>query len=599
MKSEKKKTTIKYLMLMLVAVLVLSLSACGTEAGNKDGAAGSETAAPEGAKEEDTKGSEEAAGDDQGEDAAEEETGPRDIMILFTSDVHSGVDKGFGYAGLAEIRKNLEDQGFATILVDDGDAVQGEPIGNLTRGEAIIEIMNDLQYDVAIPGNHEFDYTADYFVELTEKANFPYISCNITKDDQLVFDPYIIKEVEGVKIGFVGVTTPKTLIESTPKYFQNEEGEYIYGFMQDETGEKLYSAVQEAVDAVRAEGADYVYVIGHTGLNSEDEPWTYASIIEHTSGIDVYLDGHSHDTEQVVMKDKDGKEVVRSACGTKLAAIGYSRISQEEGILETNIWSWPNDDSAPAIFGIKNKIGDEIDSRMAELDKILDEVVAHTSYRLTINDPKEVDANGNPIRMVRRAETNLGDLCADAVLSATGADIAVVNGGGIRVDIEAGDITHRNIISVSPFGNQICIIEVTGQQLLDALEWGVSGLPDESGGFFQVAGMSYEVDVTIPTPTSSDENGMLTTIEGPRRVSNVMVGDEALDPENTYRLGGYDYNLLNNGSGHTSFNGSPVIAKDITLDSQALIDYVKEDLGGEIPEKYADPYGQGRIVIKD
>ena len=572
MNSAKKKSLIKYLMLILVAVLVLGLSGCGAGAGDKDDSAGTEASDSEESK---------------------------DIMILFTSDVHCGVDKGFGYAGLAEVRQNLEDQGFATILVDDGDSIQGEPIGNITQGEDIIELMNELQYDVAIPGNHEFDYTADYFVELTEKANFPYISCNFTKNDELVFNPYIIKEVEGVKIGFVGVTTPKTLSESTPKYFQNEDGEFVYGFMQDDNGEKVYAAVQEAVDAVRAEGADYVYVIGHTGLRGEDEPWTYASIIEHTNGIDVYLDGHSHDTEQVTMKNKDGEEVVRSACGTKLSAIGYSRISPAEGILETNIWSWPNDDSLPEILGVENAVGDKVDSLMAELDKTLDEVVAHTSYRLTINDPEEVDDAGNPIRMVRRAETNLGDLCADAMLAQTGADIAVVNGGGVRMDIEAGDITYRDIINVSPFGNQVCIIEVTGQQLLDALEWGVSGLPDESGGFLQVAGMSYEVDVNIPTSTSSDEEGMLTIIEGPRRVSNVMVGDEPLDPGKTYVLGGFDYILLNNGNGHTSFNGATVISNDIKLDSQALMDYIKEDLGGEIPEKYADPYGQGRIVIKD
>ena len=197
-----------------------------------------------------------------------------DIYILFTSDVHCGIDKGFGYAGLQQVRDTLEAQGYETILVDDGDAIQGEPIGTLSEGEAIIDLMNDLKYDVAIPGNHEYDYGMPRFLELVEKAEFLYISCNFTYLDELVFEPYIIKEAAGKKIGFVGVTTPLTITASTPVYFQDENGEYVYGFMSDDTGERVYQAVQSAVDAARAEGADYVYVIGHMGNGAEFKPWT-------------------------------------------------------------------------------------------------------------------------------------------------------------------------------------------------------------------------------------------------------------------------------------------------------------------------------------
>ena len=520
-----------------------------------------------------------------------------DIYILFTSDVHCGIDKGFGYAGLQQVRDTLEAQGYETILVDDGDAIQGEPIGTLSEGEAIIDLMNDLKYDVAIPGNHEFDYGMPRFLELVEKADFPYISCNFTYLDELVFEPYLIKEAAGKKIGFVGVTTPLTITASTPVYFQDENGEYVYGFMSDDTGERVYQAVQSAVDAAREEGADYVYVIGHMGNGAEFKPWTYADVISHTDGIDVFLDGHSHDTDQVIMKNKDGEDVPRSAVGTKMACIGYSHISAEGDIVETGIWSWPNKTSAPELLDIHNEIRDRVDEAQQELAEELDKVVASTAVTLTINDPEAVDSSGNPVRMIRRAETNLGDLCADAARDQSGADIAFVNGGSIRVSIEKGDITFGNILAVHPFGSMLCVLEVTGQQILDALEWSCRSVPDENGGFNQVSGLTFEINSAIDSPCKADKDGMCTGIEGERRVQNVMVGGEALDPEKTYTLAGYDYQLRQQGDGYTAYDGAPVLQDNVKLDNQVLIDYIVDTLGGNVGGEYADPYGEGRITI--
>ena len=520
-----------------------------------------------------------------------------DIYILFTSDVHCGIDKGFGYAGLQQVRDTLEAQGYETILVDDGDAIQGEPIGTLSEGEAIIDLMNDLKYDVAIPGNHEFDYGMPRFLELVEKADFPYISCNFTYLDELVFEPYIIKEAAGKKIGFVGVTTPLTITASTPVYFQDENGEYVYGFMSDDTGERVYQAVQSAVDAAREEGADYVYVIGHMGNGAEFKPWTYADVISHTDGIDVFLDGHSHDTDQVIMKNKDGEDVPRSAVGTKMACIGYSHISAEGDIVETGIWSWPNKTSAPELLDIHNEIRDRVDEAQQELAEELDKVVASTAVILTINDPEAVDSSGNPVRMIRRAETNLGDLCADAARDQSGADIAFVNGGSIRVSIEKGDITFGNILAVHPFGSMLCVLEVTGQQILDALEWSCRSVPDENGGFNQVSGLTFEINSAIDSPCKADKDGMCTGIEGERRVQNVMVGGEALDPEKTYTLAGYDYQLRQQGDGYTAYDGAPVLQDNVKLDNQVLIDYIVDTLGGNVGGEYADPYGEGRITV--
>lgn len=520
-----------------------------------------------------------------------------DIYILFTSDVHCGIDQGFGYAGLQQVRDTLEAQGYETILVDNGDSIQGEAIGTLSKGEAVIELMNDLKYDVAIPGNHEFDYGMPNFLELVKKAEFPYISCNFTYMDELVFEPSLIKEAAGKKIGFVGVTTPLSITSSTPVYFQDENGEYVYGFMSDDTGERLYQAVQSAVDAARAEGADYVYVIGHMGNGAQYRPWTYADVISHTNGIDAFLDGHSHDTDQVVMKNKDGEDVPRSAVGTKMECIGYSHISAEGEIVETGIWSWPNRISAPELLNIHNEIRDRVNEAQQELAEQLNEVVASTAVTLTVNDPKEVDRSGKPVRMIRRAETNLGDLCADAVRAQSGADIAFVNGGSIRVSIEKGDITFGNILAVHPFGSMLCVLELTGQQILDALEWSCHSVPDENGGFNQVSGLTFEINSAIDSPCKADKDGMCTGIEGERRVQNVMVGGEALDPEKTYTLAGYDYQLRQQGDGYTVYDGAPVLQDSVKLDNQVLIDYIVDTLGGEVGGDYADPYGQGRITV--
>ncbi len=588
-----KKTVTCFLSLFLTLCLLIG---CGGAGGNAPAAssvpeAASSAAAAESVKNEEPKEESEAA---KSEEPAEKNG---DVIILYTSDVHCGIDQGFGYAGLKAVRDSLENQGYTTLLVDNGDAIQGEVVGSMTKGEAIINLMNDLKYDVAIPGNHEFDYGMDRFLELTGMAEYPYISCNFNFKGEPVFDPYLIKEAAGVKIAFVGVTTPETVKSSTPKYFQDETGAFVYDFCQDETGAKLYAKIQEAADAARAEGADYVYLLAHCGLVDACRPWTYADIISNTTGIDVVLDGHSHDSEQVVMKNKTGEEVIRSACGTKLQSIGWSLITKD-GKITAGLYNWPNETAAPALLGIKNEIGDAVDAANKSLDESLDEKAGSSEVELTINDPVEKDANGKPIRMVRRAETNLGDLSADAIRAATGAEIALINGGGIRVSIPSGDITKREILAVNPFGNILCEVEATGQQILDALEWGARAIPGETGAFLQVSGLTYEVHSAIESPCITDENSMLAGFkEGERRVQNVMVGGEPLDPAKTYTVGGTDYVLLNNGDGNTALSGVTVLRENITADYQALMDYITETLGGSVGSDYADLYGQGRIKI--
>lgn len=578
-----RKKEWKILAFITALVLMLSLTAC---AGKTSGNLG-ESASPE--KEEQDAGVKEETAEEAGKNG--------EIFILCTSDVHCGVDRGFGYAGLIQIRDTLEAEGYETILVDDGDSIQGENIGTLSRGEAIVDLMNEAGYDAAIPGNHEFDYGTDRFLELTEKADFPYISCNFTRLDQTVLPPYVILEAAGKKIAFVGVTTPMTFSSSVPANFQDGEGNYIYGFMQDKTGEKVCRAVQEAADAARAEGADLVYVMAHLGNEEECRPWTYADVIAGTDGIDVLLDGHSHDTDRVVMKNRKGEEVTRIAVGTKMSCVGYSRITAEGEIAETGSWTWPNQISAPELLDIRNEMRGRVDQAGKKLEEELDRVVACSEARLIIEDPVEKDTNGRPVRMIRRGETNLGDLCADAYRDQSGSDIALVNGGGIRANIEKGDVTYGNILSIYAPGNMLCVIEATGRQILDALEWGSRTVPAENGGFMQVSGLTYEIDTLVDTPCREDENGMFAGVEGPRRVKNVLVGGEPIDSEKTYTVSGHNYLLLENGVGCTMFDGAPVLQDKAKLETQVLIDYIVDTLSGVIGGEYADPYGQGRITI--
>ena len=524
-----------------------------------------------------------------GETAEEAPLLANDLYVLFTSDVHSGVDSGWTYVGLDMIRDNLKAQGYNVILADNGDSVQGEPLATMTTGSANIEMMNALGYEIATIGNHEFDYGMDRFLELAEMAEFPYVSCNFLHNGEAVFAPYIIREFGNAKVAFVGVSTPKTITSSTPKYFMDENGEFVYSFCQGDNGNELYAAVQSAVDAARAEGVDYVVVLAHCGNETACEPWTYANIIENTNGIDAFLDGHSHDTDKVVMLNKDGEEVLRQGCGTKLEGIGYLKIAVD-GSMETGLWKWENDVSAPELLGLTTEMTEAYESATEELNTKLAEVVAHTTFDLSISDA----ATGT--RLVRNQETNIGDLCADAYKYVSDADIAFVNGGGVRVTIPAGDITLNDILKVHPFGNALCVCEVTGQEVLDALEMSVSAWPGEFGGWLCPAeGLTYEVHTYLPSSVVLDDAKMFVGVDGEYRVKNVMVNGEPLDLEKTYTLACHDYKLHNMGDGYTMFADNVFTQESVMLDNQVLITYITEGLGGTITEEYAEP--QGRIVF--
>ena len=575
----------------------------------------------------------------------------QDIVILFTNDIHCGVNDNIGYAGVALYKKEMLKETPYVTLVDAGDAVQGAPLGTLSEGEDIVAIMNEMGYEFVIPGNHEFDYKMPQFMRLASLLNCGYYSANFTDaSGNRIFAPYKLFQYGDTKLAMVGVTTPESFTKSTPVYFQDEAGNYIYGFSEDETGEKLYAAVQDAVDSARNEGAEIVILVGHLGRNYVTERWSSESVLANTTGIDAMIDGHSHEEYTTTVKNKNGEDVLLAQTGTKLQSLGKLVISPDDSIRAELIREIPAAQELSGTYVVqrgdslskiaKRELGDEaawrelyhlnrsrikdpdriptglqltlpgssvvneagrnidpatqdfINSIESQFNETLKTVIGQSSVDLTVNDPD------TGLRAIRSRETNLGDLTADAYRAVTGADVAFSNGGGIRSDIPAGQITYRDALNVFPFGNSVCMVEATGQQIRDALEMGVRNLPEETGGFQQVSGMSFTVDTSIPSGVELDEKGNFVRVNGSYRVQDLMIGGKPVDLSAVYKVASHNYMLLSGGDGMTMFTGCSVLMRDITTDVDALYTYINQDLGGVIGEEYADPRGQGRITIR-
>ena len=519
------------------------------------------------------------------------------IVILHTNDVHCQIDPvtdpeigsvtSLGYAGVAAYKAEMEAQYGAenVILVDAGDAIQGGPVGTLSQGSYIVDIMNQVGYDLAVPGNHEFDYGMDNFLDLARnRAQYPYLCANFTDlEGNPILDAYTLVEAGGVTVGFVGIDTPESFTKSTPTYFQDGNGNYIYSFCQGNDGQDLYDAVQAAVDAATAAGADYVVAVGHLGNEGSTDVWTSTAVIANTTGIDLFIDGHSHETYDQVVQNAGGEDVILAQTGTKLASLGKVTIDTATGDITAGLVSgYAQQDPGAAAFVA------QINEAFAG---VLQEVVARTDVALTTLDPDTGE------RAVRSAETNLGDLCADAYRTLLGADVAFVNGGGIRADIAAGDITYEDIINVHPFGNEACLVETSGQDLLDALELGARLYPEENGGFLQVSGLTYTIDASVPSSVVLSDEGAFVEVAGAYRVKDVAVNGAPLDLTATYTLASHNYMIKSGGDGFVMFMDDNLLQDSVLIDNQVLINYIVDELGGVVGEEYADPRGQGRITV--
>ena len=523
------------------------------------------------------------------------------IVVLYTNDVHCTSDDGMAYAAIAGYKAQMEAvYGAGNVtLVDNGDAIQGGILGSMSNGSWIVDIMNHVGYDIAIPGNHEFDFKMDTFLDIAKnQAEYTYVSCNfVDAAGKPVLEPYKMVTYGDVDVAYVGISTPETLTKSAPAYFQNEAGQYVYGFCQGGDGKELYDQVQSTVDAARKAGAEYVVALAHLGVDAQSSPWMSTEVIANTTGIDAVLDGHSHTVEPTkLVANAEGKNVLLTQTGTKAESVGKLVISPDGAMTAELVPLADVDTATQAYTDAKTFVEGIQNAYKAKAE----EVVATSAVDLTIKDPD----SGN--RAVRSAETNLGDLCADAYRVVLGADIGWVNGGGVRDNIAAGDITYGEVIAVHPFGNLACLVEVTGQQVLDALEMGSRQVGiSENGGFLQVSGLKYTIDPTVPSSVELDDAGNFVKVAGARRVKDVQVLDSKtgayapIDPKATYTLASHNYMLKDGGDGYAMFGSDNIklLQDEVMVDNEVLITYIKDHLNGVVGEQYAAPRGQGRITI--
>ena len=546
-----------------------------------------------------------------------------DVTILYTNDVHTYIDNKSPkptYAAIAALKKSIEDTGRDVLLVDAGDHIQGTAYGSMDDGATIIELMKEAGYDLATPGNHEFDYGMARAKAVLQEADFPYVSCNWVdlRTGFNVLPSVKFFFVGGRKIAFVGVTTPETFTKSTPAYFMNDaQTKYIYDILGGEDGQKLYDAVQKAIDKAEFWGADTIIGLGHLGVDPSSSPWTSEEVIAHTHGFNAFIDGHSHTVmanKQVT--DASGKAVTLTQTGSYFKNIGKMTVGADGTITTELIDTYEGLDAAVAATA---------SNWISAVDDMLGEEIAVGDTKFYINDP----ATGK--RRIRSGETNLGDFVADGIytyfneIEELHCDVAIMNGGGIRTDVEAGPWSFKTCKTVSPFGNVACLMSVTGQQIQDALEFGArfaGAEGKENGGFLQVAGARYTIHPMIPNTVQTNDKNVWTGSAATPRVSNVEIYDKTtgtykpLDPNATYALAGMNYTLRNLGDGFAMFDGATLIKDYVSEDYLVMSSYAAMfggvDANG-LPHlasanspladypgyllNYEDPYGAGRIQM--
>ena len=557
-------------------------------------------------------------------------TDKEEITIVYTNDVHGYIDNSvkdeagtekdaLRFSKVAGYVEALKKQGKNVLLVDAGDHVQGSIYGAIDKGEEMIPIMNAAGYDLATPGNHDFDFGMAGFNGFVSRASFPYISCNflLLPDQSNVLSPYKIFEFNGTKIGFVGISTPETITASTPAFFQNDKGEFVYTFLGYDDPEKLFQSVQRTIDEIKGK-VDYVVALGHLGVDMTARKARNSSldVIANTTGLSAFIDGHSHTImEQEFVKNKDKKDCLLTQAGCYLEAFGELTISKD-GVFSSRLikdYDVENETVKEKERALISRVREQMGQRIATIDKPL--------YVNNASLPSQ--------RIIRARETNLADLCSDCMYwyindkKQLNCDLALVNGGGIRTGIEAGEATYLNVQSVHPFGNQVCLIKTKGINIKNAIEMGVNVIgewdkdwdcPAENGGFLHIAGMKYEIDASIPSSVKTDSNGMFLSVDGAYRVKNLKIYDKDsasyvdFDEEKEYLVGGSNYLLRNSGNGLSMFTDAESILDYIDADYVILAEYMKSFVDTHVnnagaPIKahanyeydYENPLGSNRI----
>ena len=547
------------------------------------------------------------------------------VTILYTNDVHTYIDNKspkLTYQVITALKKSYEDAGQNVLLVDAGDHIQGTAYGSMDDGATIIKLMNEAGYDLATPGNHEFDYGMDRAKAVMKEADFPYISCN-WMDLHVGLPVPVLSDIKmftigGARIAFVGVTTPESITKSTPAYFMDKkQSRYVYDILGGEDGQKLYKAVQKSIDKAKLLGATYIIGLGHLGVDPSSSPWTSEEVIAHTTGFDAFIDGHSHTVmENKQVADASGKAVTLTQTGSYLKNVGKMTIGAD-GSITTEL--------LPTYDGIDASVAATASEWISAVDDMLGEEIAVGDCNFYITDP----ATGK--RLIRSGETNLGDFVADGIytyfneIEDLHCDIAIMNGGGIRADVDAGPWSFKTCKTISPFGNVACLMSVTGQQIQDALEFGArfaGAEGKENGGFLHVAGAKYEIHAMMPNTVQTDDKNVWIGSATTPRVSNVEIYDKStgtykpLDVNATYALAGMNYTLRNLGDGFAMFDGATLIKDYVSEDYLVMSSYAA--MFGGVDENglphltsanspladypgylldYENPYGAGRIQM--
>jgi len=514
-------------------------------------------------------------------------------VILHTNDIHAGYADDIGYDGLVLYKKELESLYENVLLVDAGDAVQGTVIGSMSKGTEIIRMMNRAGYDLAAPGNHEFDFGFDALEECSELLSCDYICANFcTADGEPVFRPWKILEAGDLKIGFVAVVTPDTFTRSRIRNIVNEVGEPMYDFLADETGDRLCDALQKNIDEVRANGADYVILLAHLGTDTT-APTIYSSnaVVGKLTGLDMVIDSHTHKVYNTQIPDREGRMIPIAQAGEKLKAFGQLTIYRDGHLEETIVDLVPSVSGIPSELVRRKKTDRYVDP---EMKAFLDDITA--TYEPVLarkigNNPSDLIV-WDGVRDYNRGEENgLCDLVADSQRVLTGAQAALIHAGSVRNNLNAGEITCKDILNTLPYYNEIVKVSVSGQMILDALEFSVSFLPQRVGGFLQVSGISYSVNPDLGSSVQKDEKNQFVSVDGDRRVHDVTIADKALDPKAEYTLATNMF-LLTGGDGYTMFKEADILETMPLSDNEMLMKYIEENLGGVIPEIYGEPLGR-------
>jgi len=486
----------------------------------------------------------------------------KSIVILYENDVHCGID---GYTKLAGLRDaiNASDTAYAAA-VSCGDYLQGGTSGAISRGQYIVDIMRHVGYDAVTLGNHEFDYGVPHMKQLLSTVNAPVVCANFYDADapKSYYPPYVIKQFGDKRIAFVGAVTPETMILENYAFY-DDKGKLIYDLRRDD----FISLIQKAVDEARQAGADYVVLLSHVGEQTQSMGFDSHRLIAGTKGIDVVLDGHSH---SVIIRDQvtnlDNKTIGITQTGTQFAYVGKLLI--KDGRFTTSLIP------AKMIYHENARVTATTDSVKTLMNEIVNKVVCTSDYPLVVT-------NENDVYIVRCMETNAGDLATDAYRKFTNADIALENGGGLRNDVPAGNITYGDITALSPYDQQLYKIEATGAQIVEALRQSTALMPEPDGNFPQCSGLKYTIHSASHT------------------VSDVTVLDRttgqyvAIDPARTYTVALSAY--YKGGGFNNVLKDCTPVAISTTLTRDVIATFMKEELGGKLGDTYATP--QGRITI--